>query len=44
MIAGKPIYRYLQAAKDLRNIYQVRLTEKRLKIYTFVDLACDKRT
>ena len=45
MIAVKPIYRYLQATKDLRIIYQGGLTEKpSLKIYTDVYGACVKKT
>ncbi len=45
MIAVKRVYRYLQATKDLKIIYQGGLTEKpRLEIYTDVDWAGDKET
>ncbi len=45
MIAVKLVYKYLQAAKDLGIIYQVRLTEKPyFEIYTDADLTGDKKT
>ncbi len=45
MIAVKHVYSYLQATKDLKIIYQGRLTEKpRLEIYTDVDWAGNEET
>ncbi len=45
MIAVKRVYKYLQATKDLKIIYQGGLTEKpRLEIYTDADWAGDKET
>ena len=45
MIAVKRAYRYLQATKDLKVIYQGGLIEKpRLEIYTDADWAGDKET